>query len=74
MIKIYGSPKSSAGRVFWLMEEIGLKYERVPLNMREKEHKSDSYLKINIFQTKYHNNQPYNQLSNIKHHNFYNSN
>jgi len=47
MIKIYGQPNSSAGRCFWTMEELGLKYEVVPLNMREREHRSQSYLKLN---------------------------
>ena len=47
MIKIYGSPKSSAGRVFWLLEELNLPYEAVKVNMREKEHKGDAYLKLN---------------------------
>jgi glutathione S-transferase len=47
MIEIYGSPQSSAGRCFWLLEELGVPYKRMPLNMREKEHKSESFLKLN---------------------------
>jgi len=47
MIKIYGSAKSSAGRCFWCLEEIGIDYEVQGVNFREKEHKSANYLKLN---------------------------
>lgn len=47
MIKIYGSPMSSAGRCYWMLEELNLPYEQIPLNMREKQHKSPDFLKIN---------------------------
>lgn len=47
MIKIYGSPWSSARRVYWAMEECGATYERQPLDMRAKEHRSAAYLEIN---------------------------
>jgi glutathione S-transferase len=47
MIKIYGSPKSSSGRCFWTLEEVGQTYEAKPINFKEKEHKSKAYLKIN---------------------------
>lgn len=47
MINIYGSPRSSSGRCFWCLEEIGETYNAKPLNFKEKEHKSPAYLKIN---------------------------
>jgi glutathione S-transferase len=47
MIKIYGSMQGSAGRCLWLLEEIGVAYEQISLNMKEKEHKSEWYLKLN---------------------------
>ncbi|MGZ3770900.1 MAG: glutathione S-transferase family protein [Bdellovibrio sp.] len=47
MIKIYGSPRSSAGRCYWMLEELGLPYETVHLDMKNKEHKSEWYTKLN---------------------------
>lgn len=47
MIKIYGVPRSSSGRCFLMLEELGLPYENVPLDMKNKEHKSDAFLKLN---------------------------
>ena len=47
MISIYGSPRSSAGRCFWCLEEAGIEYTHKEINMREKEHKSEAFLKIN---------------------------
>jgi glutathione S-transferase len=47
MITIYGSPRSSSGRCFWCLEEVGETYDAKPLNFKEGEHKSAAYLKIN---------------------------
>lgn len=47
MIAIYGSPRSSSGRCFWALEEMGLDYEAKAVNFKEKEHKSEAYLKLN---------------------------
>ncbi|HEY5956681.1 MAG TPA: glutathione S-transferase family protein [Polyangiaceae bacterium] len=37
MIKIYGSPLSSAGRCLWLLEELGAEYECIEVNLRDPE-------------------------------------
>lgn len=47
MIQIYGSPRSSAGRCFLMLEECGLPYEALPIDMANKEHKSAAFLKLN---------------------------
>nr|WP_295905482.1 glutathione S-transferase family protein [uncultured Bdellovibrio sp.] len=47
MLKIYGSPMSSAGRCYWMLEELGLNYEVMPLDMRNKEHKSEAFMQLN---------------------------
>lgn len=47
MIQIYGSPRSSAGRCFLMLEECGLSYEIKSLDMMAKEHKTEDFLKLN---------------------------
>lgn len=47
MLKIYGSAMSSGKRCIWFMEELGLPYEVIRLNMAEREHKNEAYLKLN---------------------------
>ncbi len=47
MITLYGSPRTSAGRCVWALEEAGIAYNLKEIDMRAKEHKSPEYLKIN---------------------------
>lgn len=47
MIEVFGDPRSSAGRVYLMMEELGLSYKRMPLDMKMKEHKSADFLALN---------------------------
>jgi len=47
MIRIYGSPQSSAGRCYWALEEAEVPYEQVAVSFADKEHKSAEYLALN---------------------------
>lgn len=47
MITIYGSPRSSAGRCIWALEEAGVAFTQKDVDMKNKEHKSADFLKIN---------------------------
>ena len=47
MLTIYGSPRTSAGRCFWCLEEVGTPYQHKTINFKEEEHKSAEFLAIN---------------------------
>ena len=38
---------SSSGRCFWCLEEVQADYEAKAINFKDKEHKSEAFLKIN---------------------------
>lgn len=46
-IKLYGWPRSSASRVHWALEELGVPFELVTLDRAKGEHRSPTYLAIN---------------------------
>ena len=46
-ISIYGSPMTSARRCYWALEELGLSYRRLTLDVCRKEHRDASFLKLN---------------------------
>ena len=47
MLKLYGGARSRASIVQWYLEELGVSYEFVMLDMQAGEHKQPEYLKIN---------------------------
>lgn len=47
MLKLYGWKRSRAARCMWVMEELGLPYEQVPLNQMNGETRTPEYLAIN---------------------------
>ncbi|HIK41819.1 glutathione S-transferase family protein [Thermoleptolyngbya sp. M55_K2018_002] len=48
-LKLYGGARSRASIVKWYLEELGLPYEFVQLNMQAGEHRQPAYLAINPF-------------------------
>ena len=46
MIKLYGTAMSRAGRALWALEEVGQKYEHIPISFGGDTRKPE-YLKIN---------------------------
>jgi glutathione S-transferase len=47
MIRLYHWPRSSATRVQWALEELGVPYESVLLDAAKKEHRQAAYLAVN---------------------------
>lgn len=47
MLRIYGWKKSRTARCMWVMEELGLSYEQVPLNPHAGETRTPEYLALN---------------------------
>ena len=47
MIKIYGITRSRTARCVWMLEELGLEYEQVPIVMGSSEANSPEYLALN---------------------------
>ncbi len=39
-MKLFWAPRTRASRIVWLLEELGLEYEKVPVNINQKDEKS----------------------------------
>lgn len=49
MLKVYGGLRSRADIVHWYLEELGLPYEPVAVDLKNKEQRTPEYLAINPF-------------------------
>lgn len=47
MIKLYGTPPTRALRAMWLLNELGLEYEVVPVDLPHGEHRRPEFLALN---------------------------
>ncbi len=47
MLKLYGTPPTRALRVIWLLNELGLEYEMVPVDLLGGEHRKLDFLSLN---------------------------
>src|ERR1700728_400448 len=47
MIKLYEFPPTRSIRVRWTLQELGIPFEAVTVNMLAGEHKAPAYLKVN---------------------------
>ncbi|RCV88257.1 glutathione S-transferase family protein [Billgrantia montanilacus] len=47
MLKLYGTPPTRVLRVIWLLNELGLEYEQVPVALMQGEHLQPDFLAIN---------------------------
>ena len=47
MLKLYGTPPTRALRVSWLLNELGLEYEMVPVDLLGGEHREHDFLTLN---------------------------
>lgn len=46
-MKLYYNPQSRAVIAKWMLDECGLAYEIVPIDLQKREHKAAEFLKIN---------------------------
>jgi glutathione S-transferase len=47
MIKLYGTPPTRALRAVWLLNELGLDYELLPVDLMQGEHLQQDFLALN---------------------------
>lgn len=47
MIKLYGTPPTRALRVVWLLNELGLDYEMLPVSILQGENRQSDFLALN---------------------------
>ncbi|MFC6635466.1 glutathione S-transferase family protein [Microbulbifer taiwanensis] len=47
MIKLYGTPPTRALRVIWLLNELGLEYEMLPVDILQGENRQQDFLALN---------------------------